>query len=214
MHKTLVLLGCLLAMLGPADAIGQAPASSLDTATHPANSFRANAIRNPDSMALVALGGWDGNLVCGLHGTPGQGFHTTFMDSMPLSRETDVARAIGAVDYDAQYKVFRFGPVAKLNGDDYRGTVCSFNAYEDLTTVSGRVDFPTHFKDKTISMALAGAWEENHRRKRVECDFVGGFDLGCIPKKAWEKLAKMALIATAMNPDLDWESEVFLHGLA
>ncbi len=214
-RKTLhVLYLAAIAVVVPMFALGQQPIQQVERGSMISNSFRSNAIRYPDSMGRVGMVWSASDVDCGLHRNAVTGrLYTSFMDGY-AHNDPDLARALGSMRMNLNNNEFIFGPQVKADSNDLRGTECKFNFYDSTTTVTGKFDFLPNFPQKTVEMEFAGAWKETHRKREARTDLVGRFDLGCIPKKAWEKLADKAKITTAMNKDVDWQDETFLEGLA
>lgn len=215
MRKTLnVLYLAAIAVIVQVNAFAQQPIPMEDRGSSIPGSFRSNAIQKPDSMGRVGMAWSASDVDCGLHrNAQTNRLYTSFMDGY-VQNDPDLARAFGSMRMDLNNDEFIFGPQVKEDSNDLRGTECKFNFYDSTTTVTGKFDFLPHFPQKTVDMELAGAWRETHRKHETRTDLVGRFDLGCIPKRAWEKLADKARVATAMNHDIDWQDETFLEGLA
>jgi hypothetical protein len=215
MRKTLnVLYLAAIAVIVQVNCFAQQPLPKVERGSSIAGSFRSNAIRKPDSIARIGMNWSAGDVDCGLHrNAQTNRLYTSFMDGY-VQDDLDLARALGSMRVGLNNDEFIFGPQKKADSNDLRGTECRFNLYDSTTTVTGKFNFLPNFPEKTIEMEFAGAWRETHRKGRARTDLVGRFDLGCIPKKAWEKLADKARITTALNENVDWQDQTFLEGLA
>lgn len=180
-----------------------------------ANWIKFDSIVNPDSVFIPIDESALGKLVVGLYYKPrNRVFYSTFLQEKKEKEDKQVALAKGGLTFDRTTNEFRIGPAKKLTGVEYRGTTSSLDDENNIITTVGKLDFPSFFKKNTISMEVAGKWRDDMGNNEVISNLMLKFNMDCIPKEAWDKLADRLIVVAALNEDIPWTDPLFIQSIS
>ncbi|MDX2286576.1 MAG: hypothetical protein NW241_20585 [Bacteroidia bacterium] len=155
------------------------------------------------------------NLTVGLNYVPeNRTFYSNFLQAKEDDDDLEVLSASGGLTFDRRRKEFRIGSREKLKNQVFKGATVSFNDAANTITSQGYLNFPYHFREKTLTMKMAGAWKEDLRKKEVSTDLVMAADLSVIPIEAFQKLADNLVYLTASNKNIDFNQRSFLESIS
>ena len=130
-------------------------------------------------------------------------FYTNFLEPMRDKKDREVLTFEGELGVDPETGEYLLRPLDE-NGDGFE---MRYAPEKQNIKVTGKMDFPQRFAPKATSLVVSGSWEENREATTLNTDLVLGVDLGCIPTKAWEKLADRFQLTMALQEDLDFEDQ-------
>ncbi|MCB0843380.1 MAG: hypothetical protein KDE26_09020, partial [Bacteroidetes bacterium] len=176
-------------------------------------------IVNPDSVFIPIPDNLtnDGGdvLTVGLNYVPeNRVFYSNFLQAKDDPDDKEVLAASGGLTFDRRKKEFKIGKEEKLKNQVFKGATVSFNDEQNTITSQGFLKFPYDFRDKTISMKMAGSWKEDIRNRQLSTNIVMGVDFSVLPQAQLDKLSESLAFLTTASKNIDFNQRSFLENIS
>ena len=176
-------------------------------------------IVNPDSVFIPIadnLTNEQGDeLTVGLNFVPeNRIFYSNFLQAKDAQDDVEVLSTSGGLTFDRRKKEFKIGSEEKLKNQVFKGSTVSYNDEKNTITSQGFLNFPYDFKEKTISMKMAGNWKEDIRKRQLSTNVVMGINMSVIPQDQLNKLAENLVFLTTASKNIDFNQRTFLENIS
>jgi hypothetical protein len=176
---------------------------------------------NPDSVFIPFKE--NKKLTVGLHYfTTYRLFYSNFLQERRNPKDDkDILLTRGYLTVDPRTKEFRIGPRDKLQKQQYKGDIVSYDDSTRKITSQGLIKYPFHFglyNKKNASPAthinLSGRWAQYQSSKNANARLFMRFAIEDFPKNALSALKARADGITSMNEDINVEDRLFQESIA